>query len=223
MTFHEFLAGSSRDHEKLTWYNAQAVFLGSWVVYLGGPCIDVVSGWYGVNMQWNIPTITEPRPLPPHRRTQCMEKADVFLEGFSIWISVYSCVSLLDDIPTCSGCIAKGAGNTPGMNWHDRWIQESGIAAGSFLANGHNIESRVKISLATGHYKFTRLQFCLNLQVCAGTCCSVEHLQIYSSEIFTKIFKFTSLCKKDPPHGLPNWSAEKSRRHQNCQRLCTPF
>ena len=27
-------------------------------------------------------TITEPRPLPPHRRTECMEKAEVFLGGF---------------------------------------------------------------------------------------------------------------------------------------------
>ena len=54
-----------------------------------------------------------------------------------------------------------------------------------------------KIPRATGHYKFTPLQLSSNLQVCAATCCPNEHLQICSSEMFTKTFKFTSLCRKE--------------------------
>ena len=90
MTFHEFLAGSSRDPEKLTSYNAQAVFLGSWVVYLGGPYIDVVSSLYHwvvshppKKNQWNIPT--QSPSLAPCRRIGGLSAWKIdgcFLGGF---------------------------------------------------------------------------------------------------------------------------------------------
>ena len=113
----------------------------------------------------------------------------LYIHVFIYWMIYQPAVA--DEISNKS--IAKG------WQIQQGWVDTMGglkiLWRSSWFLFGQRPKLRVsgEIPLATGHYKFTTLQVCWNLQVCAATCCSVyrafTNLQFWNLQQDFQVYK----------------------------------